>query len=90
MTNAWYRVHIIDEAGSIGSGHRLVFAKEGRLRTTIRCPFTCMSKELATSVWQRMRPVKVPKPKDIAKKVRAFHRSTSRTMTKAVKEMIES
>ncbi len=47
-----YRVHLEDEIPAVGSGHRWVFAREGRKWAFVLCPFTANTVRVRIATWQ--------------------------------------
>ncbi len=66
-----YRVQLEDEIPVIGSGHRWVFAREGKKWAFILCPFSVNTVKLQLSVWQGIKKDRWKKEKFIRKYLRA-------------------
>ncbi len=47
-----FKVHLQDELPAIGSGHRWVFAREGKKWVFVLCPFTVTTTKVRMGVWQ--------------------------------------
>ncbi len=51
----FYKVHLQDELPAIGSGHRLVFAREGRKWVFILYPFDVTTVKMKLAAWERVK-----------------------------------
>ena len=67
-----YRIHLQDELRQIGSGHRTVLIKEGRVWITVLDWTTLRHQQIKKSAWAMLNPVAIDRD---AKTNRVIHKA---------------
>ena len=85
-----YRIHLQDELRQIGSGHRMVLVKEGRVWITVLDWTTLRHQRVKKSAWAALNPVPIDRDAKTNRVIRKAIRCRLRFQdrTKLIKEAL--